>query len=120
MGEGPPRALVVLLLLTAVILSAAVLGSTTEPERSPSRDANRPRGEVFLCAVRGAGTPITTPDFVGKDTVAAVRLACDYGLRVSWDWGNEPRRLTGLSIQSQEPKAGTPFVTGSTVELSFH
>ena len=115
MDERPPRALVVLLLLTAVILSAAVLGSNTESDDARPRVTKRPQHAAIVCRYVSPGTPLSTPDFVGMDVVSVMQRACDLGLKV--EWGAEPKFLDTV-VRTQQPKADTPIRTGDSVQLT--
>ena len=115
MGDHPPRGLTALLLLTAVILSAAVLGSSTEHHDPQPRATRRPQHAAIVCRYVDPGTAITTPDLVGMDVVSAMKRACDLGLRVEWE--TEPKFLD-VVVRSQAPKPGAPIRTGDSVRLS--
>jgi hypothetical protein len=115
--ERPPRALILLLLLTAAILSAAVLGSSTEAHDTDVTQGVHVEREhaIVACVAVDPGTLIAAPDFVGMDVVSAMQQACDRGLK--FDWDAMPKQLDTV-VLSQQPKAGTPIRTGDTVQLS--
>jgi hypothetical protein len=111
MKRGPLPLLIVVTALSVGLVACA--GSSSD-------DAGRPRTTiqregVVVCARRPDGVAVSMPKFVGREVLSAAQLACDMGFTI--DWAKEPLRMDRV-VRTQDPQAGTPTLTGSTVRLT--
>jgi hypothetical protein len=98
--------------LVVVGLAACSSGSSDDAERTRTTVQ---RHGVVVCRAVPDGIEISMPKFVGRDVLSAAQLACGVGITI--DWAKEPLRMDRV-VRTQDPQAGTPTVTGSTVRLT--